>query len=1184
MFASTVQSRRSALLQRALFSIVLTGFASPWAAADPDPGLPLAGTFHWTGSSPTSAHWTDAANWGSSAYYPGGGADVFLPGVGNQPDLNINDDINSLQFGSITIGDVTASHTLTVDTAINVYGASHLAGASIASNGSATIPGTLSLDAPSVFEIAGGTLTGQGTTTGTGILKFSGGTITTDASGDFTNGAHLLITGPGVKYFYQNSTTHFVSNAPAVWDNGDIGTFFAPVFVSNSTFEIRSNNVIQSYAGAQMVFYNSGTILKSAGGGTTTIYASLQNAGVVQADNGLLDLQQGGGAISGTYNSNGSGAVRFSNCFLTNATIGGNGATQIGSTTTISGTVAINPGATLELSGIGQLAGTGTIGGPGTFRFSGGLIYENDPGGTLTIAAPSFLTGPDTKYFYGNAPGGAVRNAGPMVWDQGDIATYFAPTLINSGTLEIRGDGILQSFSGAPMQLTNDNLIIKTGGPGITTINAAVNNNSYIRADSGILAINGAGGISNGTFISTSGGSIHIGGNEFTNGAVFAGPGTAEWTSGNLVSGFVTIQSSRVNITGPGNVIMGNVNIDPSSTLELTSGGTIAGTGSISGPGQFRWTGGYIYENYPGGTLVNFAQMLLTGPDYKYFYANADGNFDNANHITWDQGGIATYFAPTFNNNGTFDIHSDEVLQSFAGGPMTLNNHGTIKKDFSVGTTTILATVNNYGVIEADSGTLVINGTGGTSNGVFISNGAASVALQNNILAGNAQFSGSGTTLLESGNTIAGNVSIFNSTVKAVAAGTPNAINGSLNIDPSSTFELASGGAISGTGSISGPGLFKWTGGYIYQNDAGGTLTNSARLLITGPDYKYIYANAPEAFNNAGAATWEQGGIATYFAPTFTNTGTFEIHGDDTLQAFSGGPATFNNSGLMVKNNSFGTTTISAAFNNIGTLRVDSGAMSFQGPFLTFGTLQISNPGETLFVNGPSTLIGGSQFWAPGAVLTTHDNTRFLSDAGAPGVMNLTINHTGGMLIFSSAEHLDALNIAPFANVTLGHASPMTLNHFSIGSNARFDVGPSSLTVNYSGPTPAADYRALLLAAYDHDAWDLAGIGSSAVPANPASSVGYFDNGSSILLRYTWLGDANCDGIVNGADVALVFAGGHDWQHGDFNYDGKVNSDDYALLNLGLAASHGSPIPVPEPAGASVILLAATFAAARTRR
>jgi hypothetical protein len=94
---------------------------------------------------------------------------------------------------------------------------------------------------------------------------------------------------------------------------------------------------------------------------------------------------------------------------------------------------------------------------------------------------------------------------------------------------------------------------------------------------------------------------------------------------------------------------------------------------------------------------------------------------------------------------------------------------------------------------------------------------------------------------------------------------------------------------------------------------------------------------------------------------------------------------------------------------------------------------------------------------------------------------------------------------------------------------------------------------------------------------------------TSILIKYTYYGDANLDGKVDAGDLARFNTGlASDgaltgWQNGDFNYDGVINGDDLMLLNLAASLQTGSiPSSVPEPAGMG--LIAAAGALATTRR
>jgi len=74
---------------------------------------------------------------------------------------------------------------------------------------------------------------------------------------------------------------------------------------------------------------------------------------------------------------------------------------------------------------------------------------------------------------------------------------------------------------------------------------------------------------------------------------------------------------------------------------------------------------------------------------------------------------------------------------------------------------------------------------------------------------------------------------------------------------------------------------------------------------------------------------------------------------------------------------------------------------------------------------------------------------------------------------------------------------------------------------------------------------------------------------SSILVKYTWNGDANLDGVVNADDYFLVDGGfitqAGGYHHGDLNYDGVVNADDYFLIDSAFLGQTG-PLATASPA------------------
>ena len=118
-----------------------------------------------------------------------------------------------------------------------------------------------------------------------------------------------------------------------------------------------------------------------------------------------------------------------------------------------------------------------------------------------------------------------------------------------------------------------------------------------------------------------------------------------------------------------------------------------------------------------------------------------------------------------------------------------------------------------------------------------------------------------------------------------------------------------------------------------------------------------------------------------------------------------------------------------------------------------------------------------------------------------------------------------------------------------------------------------------------------------------------------VLVKYTYFGDANLDGKVDGSDYTLIDNGfasdkttpgsATGWYNGDFNYDGVVDGSDYTLIdnafnNQGaqittptalvasatdlVAGPVGGTSAVPEPTTLGLVGVAVTGLLARRRR
>jgi hypothetical protein len=135
------------------------------------------------------------------------------------------------------------------------------------------------------------------------------------------------------------------------------------------------------------------------------------------------------------------------------------------------------------------------------------------------------------------------------------------------------------------------------------------------------------------------------------------------------------------------------------------------------------------------------------------------------------------------------------------------------------------------------------------------------------------------------------------------------------------------------------------------------------------------------------------------------------------------------------------------------------------------------------------------------------------------------------------------------------------------------DLGGNDMIV-HTGDIAAI--TALVGSAYNNGTWTGPGITSSAAATDPTqlTALGIASNdlgggntlfnannlfdgvaplATDLLIRYTFYGDANLDGVVDSTDYTLVDNGFLSaltgWFNGDFNYDSAINGSDYTLLD-----------------------------------
>ncbi len=244
-------------------------------------------------------------------------------------------------------------------------------------------------------------------------------------------------------------------------------------------------------------------------------------------------------------------------------------------------------------------------------------------------------------------------------------------------------------------------------------------------------------------------------------------------------------------------------------------------------------------------------------------------------------------------------------------------------------------------------------------------------------------------------------------------------------------------------------------------------------------------------------------------------------------------------------------------------------------------------PSSTLTLNGPITGAGSLTANGAGTLLMATN-----ASVGVPLIANGIVNfashgNAGGILVQSVAS----ITVAPrgqvnvldpgvgnHANRTLLVAGSLT---FSSAVTGVLDLAGNDLDISHSTLAQVTTDIATGFNAAGGGLWNgNAGIISSTAASdsthlrtlgiilntvdgtNPiygtrAGGLGKFDGTSpganDVLVKFTYFGDANLDGVVDGSDYSRIDSGilakATGWFNGDFNYDNVIDGSDYTLID-----------------------------------
>jgi len=370
-----------------------------------------------------------------------------------------------------------------------------------------------------------------------------------------------------------------------------------------------------------------------------------------------------------------------------------------------------------------------------------------------------------------------------------------------------------------------------------------------------------------------------------------------------------------------------------------------------------------------------------------------------------------------------------------------------------------------------------------------------------------------------------------------------------------------------------------------------GTSGNDTIRLFRSGSNLAVYINSPST--------------PTYTTP-FASLGATNINaqgGNDTINIdFSGGASPVPSAGITVDGNSGNDTLTVTGTGSNDTASLDSSTFTFDGSTISYANTESINIDTGA---GTDTITQTAQ---PGATVSLSNLSSSDSITVSGGTLNLPALIGSGIQTFS----LNALALSGGGKIVVpsaaAHASRMLLilSSLSIAQTAGAYSGTLDLKDNdlmiHNGSSAAV--LAMLLSGRNTAGsyWAGTGIDSSSAAANTSFTTtlgwalnndgvgnklfgssapfGWFDGQNpsltDLLIKYTYFGDADLSGKVDGTDYSLIDGGFNNhktgWVNGDFNYDNVVDGTDYSFIDGGFN-NQGGPL---ESASAQTAAVAAS--------
>jgi hypothetical protein len=963
-------------------------------------------------------------------------------------------------LGTVTLGGTLATLAVQAGTVLASGaikgGTVAVSGGVFSAVGSLAYAGTFQETAGTVSIAGGKTLTLSGPVTlnggdiaGPGTLSTSG---TTSISGQvFVDGALNWV----------NSGK--ISNSYYLYSGANGATTVTFTNASTGVFAFTSDvYAFYEYSGSATNFTNAGLLTKTAGSGTSNVYAAVSSTGTITASSGTLELDAGG-TLGGTIGATGAGALALGYGVFT---LAGTTQTITGALLLDGGTLSIGTGKTLTLSGPVTLTG-GDIAGPGTLSTTG----------TTTVNSTSYLDGGLT---WTNS-GTVLENYYSYVGSGGTTTAAFVNT--STGTFDFTSDVYaFYEYSGSAANFTNAGLLTKTGGTGTSHIYAPVTDTGTIGATTGTLEFDGGGTFSGrvtgpgvvaltgaaafGTLTLAGGASLSSAGTIDQAGAASIGDtSTSGATLTNAAGALYRIDNdtgiTRGTATASSLVNLGTLSKTGGTATSTISVGIVnsglisVGTATLSLKGAVSGTGAMVIGNGAAldlGTAVAGGQTIsfggLTGTlfvDSLTFMAGTINGFGvgetldvtgatitkvsvNAADQLVMMNGATTLgqFQLTGNHSGdTFSLVADGkggtkvlITKSVTSWNGTTGDWLT-PSGWSAGVPAI-----GFDANVALGGTYTLSlgyGETGSVRTLTVSGPAATVDINGTLTVASALSVTAGTLAL-AGTIVGGTMSAASGAVQYDSGTLSNvAYWGTLDLSANYSYLIDAGGLTLAGASGTGPGTVQLTGyGSSLYVAASDTLNNATiNIGDTNTDSTlYLYNSGVTLTLGSGLTLQHVGTYAQIYLP---NSGDAIINKGTIAAGLSGGQFTvssgaFTNQGTISVTNCDSFDTTSTTFSNTGNVTVNGGTLSL-GSWANTGTISLSAGVLNLGTSSSGAWTGVGTIKATGGTLglggsLTAAQLAAISVANTSVGVTGTLTNTGGKLIVGAGTSLGVVALS----------------------------------------------------------------------------------------------------------------------------------------------------------------------------